>query len=63
MLWLARSIELDFVHEAVSEVVLVGEVCDHPREVAALGAVVSTAIEPEQAEAVEFPAVSRLVTL
>ena len=63
MLWLLRSVEVDLVHEAVSDVVLAGEVCVQHSKVAALGAVVSTAIEPEQAEAVEFPAVSRLVTL
>ena len=41
MLWLLRSVEVDLVHEAVSDVVLAGEVCVHPRDEAALGAVVS----------------------
>ena len=56
MLWLLRSVEVDLVHEAVSDVVLVGEVCDHPREVAAVGAETSllTLTEAEPA----FPAAS-----
>ena len=62
MLWLAKSDEVDFVHDAVTDVLLYGEVCDHVREVAAFGGVVSIEIEPEHAETVAFPAVSVVVT-
>ena len=63
MLWLARSVDVDLVHDAVTEVLLYGEVWLHPSEVAAFGAVVSMAIELEQLDTVTFPAVSVLVTL
>ena len=51
------------VQEAVTEVLLNGEVCDQPRLVAAFGAVVSIAILLEHAETVLFAAVSMLVIL
>ena len=63
MAWLATSVEVDIVHDAVTEVLLYGEVSDHVRDVAPSGAVVSIAIAVEQDETVAFPAVSVLVTV